>query len=100
MVTYVSLINFTDQGIRNIKRSTSRLKQSQKLAAKFGVKMLSAHYTVGPFDLVAVFEAEDDESISAFTLAVGKNGNVRSTTMRAFTPEEMAAITWPSLKRL
>ena len=93
MVTYVSLINFTNQGIRNIKRSTSRLKQSQKLAAKFGVKLVSAHYTVGPYDVVAILEGEDDASINAFALAVGKNGNVRTMTMRAFTPEEMAAIT-------
>ncbi len=55
--------------------------------------MLSAHYTVGPYDAVVVMEAEDDADMNAFALAVGKNGNVRTTSMRAFTPEEMAAIT-------
>jgi uncharacterized protein with GYD domain len=39
-----------------------------------------------------LFEAPDDETISAFTLKIGSLGNVKSQTLRAFGQEEMGRI--------
>ncbi len=93
MVTYVSLINLTDQGIQNIKESPTRLNQAKKLGRKYGVKIKQTLYTVGPYDLIAILEGPDDDAINAFALAAAQNGNVRTTSMRAYTPAEMIELT-------
>ena len=93
MVTYVSLINLTDQGIQNIKESPSRLNQAKKLARKYRVKFKQTLYTVGPYDIICILEGPDDDAINAFALAAAQNGNVRTTSMRAYTPAEMTELT-------
>lgn len=92
MATYISLCNFTDQGIRSIKDSTKRADAVQAAAAKFGAKMTQLYWTLGQYDLVAVIEAPDDASVAAFGLAIGSAGNVRIETLRAFNEDEMAGI--------
>ena len=47
---------------------------------------------MGEHDILGIFDAPDEESMSAFLLELGCLGNVRSTTMRAFDREEMASI--------
>src|SRR5918999_6293398 len=68
MPTYVVLINFTDQGIRNVKQTTERTDYGGEIAEKHGLKLEQAYWTVGPYDMVAVFEAPDDEAMSAHLL--------------------------------
>jgi uncharacterized protein with GYD domain len=92
MPTYVVLINFTDQGIRNVKHTTERTDHGGEIAEKHGLKLEQAYWTVGPYDMVAVFEAPNDEAISAHLLEIGSLGNVRSTTLRAYDEQEMAGI--------
>jgi uncharacterized protein with GYD domain len=92
MPTYVVLINFTDQGIQNVKQTTERTDHGGEIAEKHGLKLEQAYWTVGPYDMVAVFEAPDDEAISAHLLEIGSLGNVRSTTLRAYDEQEMSAI--------
>jgi uncharacterized protein with GYD domain len=92
MPTYISLINWTDQGIKNFKDTVDRSKQAEEAMAKFGVKFVSIHWTVGPYDIVAVTEADDDEGATAALLALGAQGNLRSTTMRAYDGEAMSRI--------
>jgi GYD domain len=65
MPTYVVLINFTDQGIRNVKQTTERTDHGGEIAQKHGLKLEQAYWTVGPYDMVAVFEAPDDAAMSA-----------------------------------
>ena len=62
------------------------------LAAKHGVKLRETLYTVGQYDFVVSFEAPDDATVSRFLLAIAAQGNVRSTTMRAFSVDEMRGI--------
>ena len=57
-----------------------------------GMRVLSVYYTAGPYELIAIWEAEDEEAATAFGLATGAQGNVRSTTMRAWDPDEFAEI--------
>ena len=92
MPTYVTLINWTDQGIRNIKDTMKRAKDAEEAMGKLGVRFKSILWTVGPYDIVAVVEADDEESATAALLALGTQGNVRTTTMRGYNAEEIGRI--------
>ena len=91
MPTYVSLLNWTDQGIRNVKETLQRADSAAELAQKHGAT-LQVYWTVGPYDLVCVIEAPDDESATAMLLELGSQGNLRTTTLRAYDREEMSGI--------
>ena len=92
MGTYIALMNFTDQGIRNVKDSTKRADAAKEVAKKFGASMSQIYWTLGQFDLVAVIEAPNDETATAFSLAIGSAGNIRGQTLRAFSRDEMNGI--------
>ena len=84
MATYVGLIQFADQGIRNIKDTVKRGDAAIAEAEKMGMKIVEEFWTMGAYDAVVVLEAPDDETMSAFMLKVGSLGNVKSQTLRAF----------------
>lgn len=90
MSTYITLYNLTDQGIRNIREAPARIEEGIKRWEAGGGKMLGFYATLGPYDYVAITEADSDEAGAAFNLALGSLGNVRSTSLRAFTREEFA----------
>ena len=92
MGTYVVLIQFTDQGIRTIKNSPQRASQVQEMAKSFGCEMKDIYWTLGQYDIVSIVEAGDDQGLTAFGLALGSGGNVRTQTMRAFNKNEIASI--------
>ncbi len=93
MPTYVTLLSWTDQGIRNYKDTAKRAETFGAAVQKLGgAKLLSIYWTVGPYDLVAIVEAPDEETATAALLQLGGVGNVRSTTLRAFGREEMERI--------
>lgn len=92
MATYITLASFTDQGIRNVQDTTKRADAVKKAARKLGVTMKDIYWTLGSYDMVAVFDAADDAAITALGLTIGKAGNVRTQTLRAFSGEEMNAI--------
>ncbi|MGX4691138.1 GYD domain-containing protein [Streptomyces sp. JNUCC 63] len=92
MPTYITLLNWTDQGVRNYKDTAKRAETFGAAAQKTGAKLLDIYWTVGPYDLVAVVEAPDDETATAALLQLGGVGNIRSTTLRAFGREEMERI--------
>jgi uncharacterized protein with GYD domain len=91
MATYVTLASFTDQGIRNVKDSPDRLGAFRAMAEKLGVTIKSVHYTVGAYDIVTVVEGSD-EAVTSALLKLGSVGNIRTQTMRAFSPEEIKTI--------
>jgi uncharacterized protein with GYD domain len=92
MPTYVSLIHWTEQGIKNYKDTMTRLEDFTKLAESKGGRVRESLYTVGEYDIVVVTEFPDDETATAALLQVGSLGNVRTNTMRAFTANEMDGI--------
>lgn len=92
MPTYVTLLNWTDQGIRNYKDTAKRAEAFASGVEKLGAKLLNIYWTVGPYDLVAVVEAPDDETATAALLQLGGAGNVRTTALRAFGRDEMDRI--------
>ena len=92
MASYIALCNFTDQGIRNVKETVHRAEAVAAAARKAGVTMTDIQWTLGGYDIVCRFEAPDDATMTAFGLAIGMQGNVRTQTLRAFSRDEMQAI--------
>jgi uncharacterized protein with GYD domain len=92
MASYVCLIQFRDQGIRNIQDTVKRGDAAMAEAQKMGIKIVEEYWTMGAYDGVVIMEAPDDETISAFMLKVGSLGNVRGQTLRAFRRNEMEEI--------
>jgi uncharacterized protein with GYD domain len=96
MATYIGLLSFTEKGIQNVKGTTQRAAAAKEVATRFGVTMREIYWTLGKYDMVCVLEAADEQSLTAFNLAVASQGNVRSHTLRAFNAAEMDQV----LKRL
>ena len=92
MANYISLLQFTEQGSRNLKHTVARAGAASATAEKMGMKIIDSFWTMGAYDLVLVLEAPDDETVSAFVAKLGSLGNVKTHTMRAFSPEEMRGI--------
>lgn len=92
MATYICLINFTDQGIRNVQDTTKRAAAVKEMSRAFGVTAREFFWTLGHYDLVAIFDAPDDASMVAVGLKIGAAGNVRTQTLRAFSADDMDRI--------
>jgi uncharacterized protein with GYD domain len=91
MATFITLTKFTDQGIKNVKDSPERLQAFKAAAEKLGLKVKDAWYTVGAYDLVVISEGTA-EALTASLLKTAMAGNVRSETMRGFSPDEFKKI--------
>ncbi len=92
MSTYFILANWTEQGIKAVKASPSRLRAAKRLAKDCGVKFRSFHMTLGQYDIILSVEAPDDEAVARFALALGSAGNVRTMTLKGFTEQEYREI--------
>ncbi len=92
MAHYILLASYTEQGIKGIKETVKRTEAVKNLAKKSGVTMKESYWTLGAYDVVAVFEAADDETMTAFSLSIAKLGNVKTQTLRAFSGKEMTGI--------
>lgn len=92
MAAYVLLMKLTDRGGAEIKAAPGRIDEGIKAFEAMGGKMYSFHITMGPYDYVAMGEAPSDEAAAAFSLALTAQGNVTTTTMRAFTRDQFKKI--------
>jgi uncharacterized protein with GYD domain len=92
MPTYIVLASFTEQGIANVKDTLKRADAAKAAAKKSGATLKELYWTLGQHDIVAIFEAPDDETITAVGLTIGKAGNVRTQTLRAFSAADMKSI--------
>ena len=91
MPHYISLVNWTDQGIKNIRESPKRADAVTALGNKLGARM-QLFYTMGDYDLVAITEAPTDEVAMQLLLEIGRLGNVRTKTLKAWTPAEATKV--------
>jgi uncharacterized protein with GYD domain len=82
----------TDQGVKNFKDTVDRYEAAQEALGKAGVSFREIYWTVGPYDLVGILDAPDDETATAVLLTVGGQGNIRTTTLRAFNADEMKGV--------
>ncbi|HEX9687226.1 MAG TPA: GYD domain-containing protein [Burkholderiales bacterium] len=92
MSTFILLLNYTDQGIRNIKESPKRVDAARALARKHGAELKDFYLTMGTHDVVTIVEAPSDEAVAKFVLATGALGNVRTTTLKAFSEADFRKI--------
>jgi uncharacterized protein with GYD domain len=92
MPTYVALVNFTDQGIKNFRDTVRRAEDYRGLVEKNGGQVRQLLWTLGQYDLVVVTEFPDDETATAVVLQTVAAGNVRTTTLKVFDAEQMNAI--------
>lgn len=92
MATYLMLLNWTDQGMRNIKESPKRMDAAKQLAKDLGGEIKTVFMTQGSFDLVFVAEMPNDEKVAAFVLKLGSLGNVRTTTLKAYSEDDYRKI--------
>jgi uncharacterized protein with GYD domain len=92
MPTYITLMNMTEQGIKDVKNAPERTARSIKQLEEMGGKLIAIYMCMGEYDYVGIAEAPNDEVAMGFLMALGAGGNVRTKTLRAFSPEEMAKL--------
>ena len=92
MPTYVTLANFTDQGVRNAKDTLKRAEAFKEMAKKHGVTVKDIYWTQGQYDIVSITEASDELAATALALTIGGLGNIRTQTLRAFSADDMKTI--------
>jgi uncharacterized protein with GYD domain len=92
MATYVSLVNFTEQGVRDIKATTERAEKFRAAAQKAGVDVKDVFWTMGAYDIVLIMDGPDDKAIAAVIVNLASLGNVKTQTLLAFNAAEMKEI--------
>jgi uncharacterized protein with GYD domain len=92
MATFITTIKFTEQGIQNIRESPKRAAAFKSAAKKLGVKVTDIYWTLGSFDGVLMFDAPNDETATAAMLHLSSQGNVQTTTARAFDSSEIEKV--------
>jgi uncharacterized protein with GYD domain len=90
--TYISLLKWTEQGIKSVKDTTKREQDAREAVERMGGHLTTTYWTQGAYDAVAISEFPDDDAAMAFLLATGMQGNVRTETLRAFSAEDMQRI--------
>ena len=88
MPHYINLISYTEQGLKNMKNMPDRVTAARQEMQRAGGKLVSFHLTLGQYDAVVISEFPDDESYTTFVLGAAAQGNLRPTTLKAFTEEE------------
>jgi uncharacterized protein with GYD domain len=92
MPIYITLLNYTQQGIKNVKESPARDEAAKKAIQAMGGEIKQLYLTMGQYDSVAIYEAPNDETVATLLLTIGMQGNVTTQTMRAFTQDEYRKI--------
>jgi uncharacterized protein with GYD domain len=92
MAAYILLGTFTDQGIRNVKDTTKRADAVRAMAKKAGVTVKDMYWTLGQYDVAAIFDAPDEAAATSLALSIGALGNVRTQLLRAFSQDEIGQI--------
>jgi uncharacterized protein with GYD domain len=92
MAKYISLINWTDQGIRNAKETVNRSNVARKAFQDAGGQLIDVYWTLGQYDIIVIFDVPDDETAFRVMLNLGKQGNIRTSTMKAIGEQDMTKI--------
>jgi uncharacterized protein with GYD domain len=92
MATYVVLIDWTQQGVEHFKDSVDRYEAARSQFEGMGVRFKDVYWTLGSHDLVSIIEAPDSETLAAALLKLGSQGNLRTTTLRALSADEMRGV--------
>ncbi len=93
MATYITLVQFTQQGAQQVKGLPSLVEKNIENFKKLGIEFRSWHVTMGQYDIVVVYDAPNDETVAKLALILGLTGNGRTQSMRAFSLDEFKKIT-------
>src|SRR4029077_5410206 len=88
MPTFIIMMNWTEQGIRNVKDAPKRAAAAKEMAKKVGVEIKQTYLTNGKFDLVSIVESASGHHIAKFCMPVGALGSVRASTVGAWSQDE------------
>ncbi len=88
MAIYIALINYTDQGTKNVKGAAERVLAARQLLESKGGRLHGYRLTLGEYDAVVTVDAPDDETYATLMLGIAAQGNIRTTTLKAFSEEE------------
>ena len=92
MAAFITLFDWTEQGVRNAKETVNRARAFRQALEAAGGRLIGIWWTLGQHDGVFIFEAADDAAATQALLALGMVSNIRTQTMRAFSEEEMERI--------
>lgn len=92
MPTYVVLIDWTQQGVTNFADSVDRYEAARTQFEGMGVNFRDIYWTLGNHDIVSVVDAPDGETLAAALLRLASQGNLRTTTLRALSADEMRSV--------
>jgi len=92
MPTYVSLINYTQKGVENMKESPTRLETAKELFKSMGGELKAFYLAMGKYDAVVISEGPDDETATKIAITIGSAGAIRTETFRVFTEDEYRKI--------
>jgi uncharacterized protein with GYD domain len=92
MPHFVTLMNWTDQGVKAFRDSVDRAESARTALSAQGVNLKEIYWTIGQHDLVCIVEAPDAETATTALLKLASQGNLRTTTLRGFTADEMRAV--------
>ena len=92
MPIYISLLRYTEQGMKNIKESPARLDAARKAFREMGAELKDFYLVQGQYDALCIAEAPDDATMAKIMLSIGAKGNVRTETLRAFSEQEFRKI--------
>ena len=92
MATFICYGNFTDQGVKTIKDGPKRAEATKALVEKMGGRLVGLYVTTGQYDLVIIADMPSGEAMAKLAISISSQGNVRTTTVRAFQPAEMGKL--------
>src|SRR5215469_16084696 len=92
MMTFITYLKFTEQGIKAIKDVSRRNEASKALVQKLGGRMVCGYVTTGKYDAISVIEMPNEETMAKYSATLAVRGFVRTTTERAFTPAEFGKL--------
>jgi uncharacterized protein with GYD domain len=85
-------MKLTEQGVKDLKDAPKRIESGIKYLEKLGGKLLAFYVTLGEYDYIGIADAPNDEVVMRFLLGLGMAGNVRTTTLKAYSKEQLAEI--------
>ena len=92
MPTHIIQSQWTDQGIRSVKESATRLELGKKKLKEMGGEIKAFYLTTGSYDMLATVDVPNDATLAKHLLWLGSQGNLRTQTVKAFTDDEYRRI--------